>query len=175
MMQTNRHCCKILFYMRDLSNGSCSSDSPCLSLPSTLIGLACTTFSRYSQQQLRRLSLIPSGPLLAIIPREGALPYTGPTEPHPLEICSSTSEGILLHFFRWWEVLLLNGNIFLMLVFFCFVFLLFWDTVSLLSLDCPGTHYIVQAGLKLRFTFCDSLVLGLKAWAIIPALTFLSS
>lgn len=75
----NRHGCTILFYMWGLSNGSCSSDSPCQSIPSTLLGLARPAFSGYSLHQLRRLLLIPSGPLLAIPPREGARPYTGPT------------------------------------------------------------------------------------------------
>jgi hypothetical protein len=46
---------------------------------------------------------------------------------------------------------------------FCFVF---QDRASLYSPDCPGTHSVVQAGLKLRNpTAYASQVLGLKACA----------
>jgi hypothetical protein len=43
---------------------------------------------------------------------------------------------------------------FLLLCFIClfvlFCFLFFRDRVSLYSLGCPGTHFVDQAGLKLR-------------------------
>ena len=52
---------------------------------------------------------------------------------------------------------------------FCFVlvwFLVFRERVSLCSLDCPGTHSVDQAGLKLRnLPASASQVLGLKECA----------
>jgi hypothetical protein len=43
-------------------------------------------------------------------------------------------------------------------------FLVFGDRVSLYSSGCPGTHFVVQAGLKLKNpTASASQVLGLKA------------
>jgi hypothetical protein len=49
---------------------------------------------------------------------------------------------------------------------FCFVFWLFRDRVSLCSSGCPGTHFVDQAGLKLRNPPASaSRVLGLKACA----------
>jgi hypothetical protein len=52
-------------------------------------------------------------------------------------------------------------------VFFLILFLLaFQDRVSLCSSDCPGTHSVDQAGLKLRNPPASaSQVLGLKACA----------
>jgi hypothetical protein len=48
-------------------------------------------------------------------------------------------------------------------VLFCFVFR---DRVSLCSPDCPGTHFVDQAGLELRnLPASMSQVLGLKARA----------
>jgi hypothetical protein len=53
------------------------------------------------------------------------------------------------------------------LVFFFFFF--FWDRVSLYSSGCPGTHFVDQAGLKLRNPPASAcLVLGLKACATTP-------
>jgi hypothetical protein len=58
---------------------------------------------------------------------------------------------------------------FFLILFFCFVlfvclFLFFFrDRVSLYSLGCPGTHFVDQAGLKLRDPPASaSQVLGLK-------------
>ena len=49
---------------------------------------------------------------------------------------------------------------------FFFFFLVFQDRVSLCSPDCPGTHFIDQAGLELRNPPASaSQVLGLKACA----------
>jgi hypothetical protein len=46
---------------------------------------------------------------------------------------------------------------------FCFLFLFFPDRVSLYSPGCPGTHFVDQAGLKLRNPPASaSRVLGLK-------------
>jgi hypothetical protein len=48
-------------------------------------------------------------------------------------------------------------------VLFCFVlfcFVLFWDRVSLCNPGCPGTHFVDQAGLKLR----NPLPLPPKCW-----------
>ena len=45
----------------------------------------------------------------------------------------------------------------------------FRDRVSLYSPGCPGTHFVVQAGLELRnLPASASRVLGLKACAITP-------
>jgi hypothetical protein len=50
---------------------------------------------------------------------------------------------------------------------FCFVLLCFPDRVSLCSPGCPGTHFVDQAGLKLRnLPASASQVLGLKACTI---------
>jgi hypothetical protein len=51
-------------------------------------------------------------------------------------------------------------------LFFCFVFSVFRDRVSLYSPGCPGTHFVDQAGLELRnLPASASRVLGLKACA----------
>jgi hypothetical protein len=53
-------------------------------------------------------------------------------------------------------------------VLFCFVFA-FPDRVSLYSPGCPGTHFVVQAGLELRNSPASaSRVPGLKACATTP-------
>jgi hypothetical protein len=50
--------------------------------------------------------------------------------------------------------------------------LVFQDRVSLYSPRCPGTHFVEQAGLKLRNPPASaSQVLGLKACAIAAATT----
>jgi hypothetical protein len=50
--------------------------------------------------------------------------------------------------------------------FFCFVFFVFRDRVSLFNNGCPGTHSVDQAGLELRNPPASaSQVLGLKAYA----------
>jgi hypothetical protein len=56
------------------------------------------------------------------------------------------------------------------LFFFClFLFLFFWDRVSLYSPGCPGTHFVDQAGLELRNPPASaSWVLGLKVCATTP-------
>jgi hypothetical protein len=59
--------------------------------------------------------------------------------------------------------------------FFFFFFLVSRDRVSLYSPDCPGTHFVDQAGLKLRNPPASaSRVLGLKACAIMPGFVSLS-
>jgi hypothetical protein len=56
---------------------------------------------------------------------------------------------------------------------FCFVFR---DRVSLCSSDCPGTHYVDQAGLELRNPpISASQVLGLKTGATTAWLRVLSN
>jgi hypothetical protein len=60
--------------------------------------------------------------------------------------------------------------------FFFFFFSFPWDSVSLYSSGCPGTHFVDQAGLGLRnLPASASGVLGLKACATMPGweLTFL--
>jgi hypothetical protein len=53
-------------------------------------------------------------------------------------------------------------------VLFCFV-LFYRDRVFLYSPGCPGTHFVDQAGLKLRNPPASaSRVLGLKACATTP-------
>jgi hypothetical protein len=66
--------------------------------------------------------------------------------------------------------------LFLFLSFFLFLFLfLFQDKVSPYSSDCPGTHFVDQAGLKLRNPPASaSQVLGLKACATTPSVLCLS-
>jgi hypothetical protein len=52
---------------------------------------------------------------------------------------------------------------------FLFFFFLFRDRVSLYRPGCPGTHFVDQAGLKLRNPPASaSQVLGLKACATTP-------
>ena len=50
---------------------------------------------------------------------------------------------------------------FLVVFFVCFVFVCFFETGFLCSPDCPGTHSVDQAGLKLRDLFA-SKILALK-------------
>jgi hypothetical protein len=51
-----------------------------------------------------------------------------------------------------------------------FFFLVFRDRVSLCSPNCPGTHFVDQAGLELRSPLASaSRVLGLKACATTPS------
>jgi hypothetical protein len=59
--------------------------------------------------------------------------------------------------------------IYLFVCLFVCLFLVFWDRVSLYSPGCPGTHFVDQAGLKLRnLSASASRVLGLKVCAITP-------
>jgi hypothetical protein len=52
---------------------------------------------------------------------------------------------------------------------FFFFFWFFRDRVSLCSPGCPGTHFVVQAGLELRnLPTSASRVLGLKVCATMP-------
>jgi hypothetical protein len=61
----------------------------------------------------------------------------------------------------------------LYLIFVVFVLFCFQDRVSLCSPACPGTHFVDQAGLKLRNPPASaSPVLGLKACATMPSLIF---
>jgi hypothetical protein len=54
-------------------------------------------------------------------------------------------------------------------LFFFFFFFGFLDRVSLYSPGCPRTHFVDQAGLKLRNPPASaSQVLGFKAWATTP-------
>jgi hypothetical protein len=47
----------------------------------------------------------------------------------------------------------------------------FRDRVSLYSPGCPGTHFVDQAGLKLRNSPASTAqVLGLKVWATTPSI-----
>jgi hypothetical protein len=64
-----------------------------------------------------------------------------------------------------------KGKFFVCLFFFfCFLFL-FFETVSLYSSGCPGTHFVDQAGLELRNSPASaSPVLGLKACTTTPSL-----
>ena len=63
--------------------------------------------------------------------------------------------------------------LFVVFVFFVFVVVVFQDRVSLCSSGCPGTHSVDQAGLQLRNPPASaSEVLGVKACAIMPGLTF---
>jgi hypothetical protein len=56
---------------------------------------------------------------------------------------------------------------------FLFAFFLFRDRISLYSPDCPGTHFVDQAGLKLRnLPASASRVQGLKACATTPGLLY---
>jgi hypothetical protein len=58
---------------------------------------------------------------------------------------------------------------FVCFLFFRFVLFCFGDRVSLYSPDCPGTHFVDQAGLELRnLPASASRVLGLKACATTP-------
>jgi hypothetical protein len=51
-----------------------------------------------------------------------------------------------------------------------FSFFVFRDRVSLYSPDCPGTHFVDQAGLELRnLPASASRVLGLKAFGPLPS------
>jgi hypothetical protein len=54
--------------------------------------------------------------------------------------------------------------LFVLWVIFCFDLICFFETVSLCSPGCPGTHSVDQAGLELRnLPVSASQVLGLKA------------
>jgi hypothetical protein len=65
-------------------------------------------------------------------------------------------------------------NILICLVFCLFVCLYFWDRVSLYSPGCPGTHFVDQAGLKLRnLSASASRVLGLKECTTTPGVNIL--
>jgi hypothetical protein len=70
-------------------------------------------------------------------------------------------------FCYWWMISIwptLNENI---------IFFVFWDRVSLRSPGRPGTHFVDQAGLKLRNPPASaSQVLGLKACNTTPGLIF---
>jgi hypothetical protein len=58
-------------------------------------------------------------------------------------------------------------------LFVFFGFFVFRDRVSLYSPGCPGTHFVDQAGLKLRNPAVSaSRVLGLKVCATMPNLFF---
>ena len=55
---------------------------------------------------------------------------------------------------------------------FLFLKVVFRDRISLCSSGCPGTHFVDQAGLKLRnLPASASRVLGLKACATTPGLS----
>jgi hypothetical protein len=59
--------------------------------------------------------------------------------------------------------------LFFLSFFFFFFFFFSRDKVSLYSPGCPGTHFVDQAGLKLRNRPASaSLVLGLKVCATTP-------
>jgi hypothetical protein len=59
---------------------------------------------------------------------------------------------------------------------FGFWFLVFRDRIPLYSPGCPGTHFVDQAGLKLRnLPASASQVLGLKACATTPGLNAFES
>ena len=57
---------------------------------------------------------------------------------------------------------------------FCFCFYFFRDRVSLYSPGCPGTHFVDQAGLELRYPPASAFqILGLKVSATTARLTCL--
>ena len=59
--------------------------------------------------------------------------------------------------------------------FFLSFFLSFWDLVSLYSSGCPGSHFVDQAGRKVRNPpVSASQVLGLKACDTTPGYGFIS-
>jgi hypothetical protein len=61
-------------------------------------------------------------------------------------------------------LLLLFCLLFVVVVVLLFFFFFFRDRVSLCSPDCPGTHFVDQAGFELRNLLVPaSQVLGLKA------------
>jgi hypothetical protein len=61
-------------------------------------------------------------------------------------------------------------------LFVCFLFFVFRDRDSLYSSGCPGTHFVDQAGLKLRnLPASASRVLRLKACATTPSVRALNS
>jgi hypothetical protein len=71
---------------------------------------------------------------------------------------------------------LTKDSFFLFVCFFvCLFVFVFQDRVSLYSPGCPGTHFVVQAGLELRnLSASASRVLGLKACATTPGSLSLS-
>jgi hypothetical protein len=71
-----------------------------------------------------------------------------------------------LYVFASFLLLLLLACPFYATPFLFFFFLVFRDRVSLYSFNCPGTHFVGQAGLELRnLPVSASRVLGLKARA----------
>jgi hypothetical protein len=59
--------------------------------------------------------------------------------------------------------------------FVCLFVFVFPDRVSLYSPGCPGTHFVDQAGLKLRILPASaSRVLGLKVCATMPGMLLFS-
>jgi hypothetical protein len=84
-------------------------------------------------------------------------------------LCSDSMH--INHFYKetahLWVLPLFFGGLFLFFVcLFGWFGLVFWDRVSLCSPGCPGTHFVDQAGLKLRNPPASaSQVLGLKACA----------
>jgi hypothetical protein len=64
---------------------------------------------------------------------------------------------------------LLKRMVFLLLLLLLLLLLFFQDRVSLYSSGCPGTHFVDQAGLKLRNPPASAFwVLGLKVCATMP-------
>jgi hypothetical protein len=58
-------------------------------------------------------------------------------------------------------------------VFLLLLFFVFRDRVSLYSPGCPATHFVDQAGLKIRNPPASaSQVLGLKACATMPGISY---
>jgi hypothetical protein len=72
-------------------------------------------------------------------------------------------------YFGYWSIVIWVCIVFWFLFVCLFVCLVFRDRVSLCSPGCPGTHFVDQAGLKLRNSPASaSQVLGLKACATTP-------
>jgi hypothetical protein len=108
-----------------------------------------------------------------LLQRQAPAPWSNITVPHSLssptlkpQACHSWAAGVPC--WQIWSPLTLGLITALCFLFFCF-FKVFRDRVSLYSPGCPGTHFVDQAGLKLRnLPASASRVLGLKACTTTP-------
>jgi hypothetical protein len=67
--------------------------------------------------------------------------------------------------------MVLFSNVFFSFLFF--FFLVFQDRVSLYSLGCPGTHFVDEAGLKLRNPPASAGIKGVRHYARLCFLYFM--